>query len=151
MTLHETLKEKIKDAMRAKDAPTLEVYRGLVTAFVNELVAKKKTPQEILDDDSATTVLKRLVKQRKDSIEQFTKGNRPELAQKEESELRIIETFLPAAMSKEEIKKIAEKVLADLGTIDKTKMGQMTGMVMKACNGNADGNDVKAVLEELVA
>lgn len=150
MTLHETLKDEIKNAMRAKDAPRLEVLRGVVTAFVNELVAKRKTPQEILDDDSALAVLRRLLKQRKDSIEQFNAGGRPELAEKERSEMVIIETFLPQMMSRDEIRKIAEAKKAELGVTDKSKMGQFIGAVMKACGGKADGNDVKAVVEELL-
>lgn len=136
--------------MRSKDAARLEVLRGIVTAFVNELVAKRKTPQEILDDDSAIVVLKRLQKQRKDSIEQFTAGGRPELAEKEEKELRIIESFLPQMMSRDEIRKVAEAKKAELGIVDKSKMGQFIGAVMKACAGKADGNDVRAVAEELL-
>jgi uncharacterized protein YqeY len=150
MTLHETIKEEIKNAMRAKDTLRLEVLRGIVTAFVNELVAKKKTPQEILDDDSAITVLKRLLKQRRDSAEQFTAGGRPELAQKEETEAAIIETFLPQMMSRDEIRKVAEAKKSELGVTDKSKMGQLIGAVMKTCAGKADGNDVKAVVEELL-
>jgi uncharacterized protein YqeY len=151
MTLHETLKEEIKNAMRAKDAPRLEVLRGIVTSFVNELVAKKKTPQEILDDESAMTVIKRLLKQRKDSMEQFTAGGRPDLAEKERRESEIIGTFLPQMMSREEIRKIAEAKKIEMGVTDKSKIGQFIGAVMKACAGKADGTDVKSVVEELLA
>lgn len=149
MTLHETIKEEIKNAMRAKDAQRLETLRGILTAFVNELVTKRKTPQEILDDESAQTVLKRLLKQRKDSIEQFEKGGRPELAEKERSEMAIIETFLPQMMSREEIRKIAEIKKTELGVTDKTKMGQLIGAVVKACEGRADGQDIREVVEKL--
>jgi uncharacterized protein YqeY len=151
MTKQETIKEEIKNAMRAKDAPRLEVLRGVASAFTNELVAQKKTPQEPLDDASATNVLKRLVKQRKDSIEQFTSGGRPELAEKEAYELSVLETFLPSMMTREEIEKIAKETLSQLGAVDKSKMGVIIGSVMKACKGMADGNDVKAVVESLLA
>ena len=149
--LHAQVREEIKNAMRAKEALRLEVLRGVLTAFTNELVATKRTPQEMLDDKECIAVIKRLVKQRKDSAEQFTSGGRPELAEKENAELVILEAFLPQSMSRDEIRKIAETKKAEMGIVDKTKMGQFIGAVMKACGGNADGNDVKAVVEELLA
>ncbi|HSE35004.1 MAG TPA: GatB/YqeY domain-containing protein, partial [Candidatus Paceibacterota bacterium] len=88
--LHQTIKDEIKNAMRAKEALKLEVLRGIQTAFVNELVTLRRTPQDMLEDDKALTVLKRLAKQRKDSMEQFTNGGRPELAEKEAAELVVI-------------------------------------------------------------
>lgn len=148
--LHLEIKEKIKDAMRAKEALRLEVLRGLLTAFVNELVATRHTPQETLPDDAAQSVVKRLVKQRKDSMEQFEKGGRPELAAKEAAELAILEEFLPQMMGRDEIKKIAIAKKAELGITDKSGMGKFIGVVMKECVGKADGNDVKAVVEELL-
>lgn len=149
--LHNQIREEIKDAMRAKDELRKEVLRGILTGFTNELVATKHTPQEILDDAGCIAVIKRQVKQRKDAFEQFTNGGRPELAQKEKDELVILEAYLPQTMGREEIKKIAEKVKADLGVTDKSGMGKFIGAVMKACGGQADGNDVKAVAEELLA
>jgi len=149
--LHNQIREEIKNAMRAKNELRKEVLRGILTGFTNELVATKRTPQEILEDAGCVTVIKRQVKQRKDSYEQFVAGGRPELAEKEKNELAILETFLPQTMSREEIKKIAEAKKTELGIVDKSKMGQFIGAVMKACGGNADGNDVKAVVEEVLA
>lgn len=137
--------------MRAKDELRKETLRGILAAFVNELVAKRRTPQETLEDDGAHAVLKRLVKQRKDSAEQFEKGGRPELADKEKKELRIIEEFLPKAMSREAIKTIAMAKKSELGITDKSGLGKFIGVVMKECKGKADGNDVKAIAEELLA
>lgn len=147
--LHTDIKEKIKDAMRAKDALRLEVLRGMTTAFVNELVSMRRTPQEVLEDDKALTVVKRLVKQRKDSHEQFTAGGRPELAAKEAAELVILNEFLPAQMSREAIMVIAKKKKEELGVADKSGMGKLMGAIIKECAGTADGADVKAVVESL--
>ncbi len=147
--LHTDIKEKIKDAMRAKDALRLEVLRGMTTAFVNELVAARRTPQEFLEDDKALAVVKRLVKQRKDSFDQFTAGGRPELAQKEEAELKILGEFLPEQMSQDAIRVIAERKKAELGITDKASMGKLMGAIIKECAGKADGADVKAVVESL--
>ena len=101
--LHQQIKDEIKKAMMAKEALRLETMRGLVSAFTNELVATKRTPQDMLTDEEVLKVIKRAANQRKDSIEQFEKGGRPELAEKEKAELVIIETFLPQMMSKDEI------------------------------------------------
>lgn len=149
--LHLDIKEKIKDAMRAHDELRKEVLRGILTAFVNELVATRHTPQETLSDEGAILVLKRLVKQRKDSAEQFTAGGRPELAEKEMKELAIIEEFLPKLMSRDEIRVIALAKQRELGVTDKSGMGKFIGAVVKECKGAADGTDVKAVVEELLS
>ena len=151
MALQQTIKDQIKDAMRAHDELRKEVLRGILTAFVNELVAKRRTPQETLEDADCLIVLKRLVKQRKDSAEQFTAGGRPELAEKEVKELAIIEEFLPKMMSRGEIMKIAVAKKAELNVADKSGMGKFIGAVLKATGGAADGNDVKAVVEELLS
>jgi uncharacterized protein YqeY len=148
--LHTDIREKIKDAMRAKEALRLEVLRGMLTAFTNELVSLRRTPQDILEDDKALTVVKRLVKQRKDSADQYTKGNRPELAEKEVAELAILEEFLPAAMGREEITKIVKAKIAELKITDKSGMGKLIGAIIKESKGTADGDDVKAVVAELL-
>lgn len=151
MTLHEQIKGEIKAAMLAKDTVKLSVVRNIVAAITNELVATGKTPQEMLDDTGVLKVIKRLASQRKDSIEQFEKGGRPELAASENAELAILESYLPTLMSREEIRKVATAKKEALGITDKAKVGQLTGAIMKELAGQADGNDVKAVVEELLA
>src|SRR3989344_189947 len=97
--LHEQIKGALKESMLAKDEVRLRTVRGLLTAFVNELVAKKMKPEGILADEDSLAVIKRAVKQRKDSMEQFTKGGRPELAESEQAELAVLEKYLPETMS----------------------------------------------------
>lgn len=149
MSIQQTMRDGIKAAMIAKDAVRLTVLRGLITAFTNELVATGKTPQDELADEGAISVIKRAVKQRKDSIDQYTKGGRADLAESEQAELKILETFLPQTMSKEDIKKIAEAKKAELNVTDKAGMGKFMGALMKELKGQADGNDVKEVVEGL--
>ena len=149
MSLQKDIQSKIKDALMAKDTVRLLVLRGLTSAFVNELVAKGKKPTEELADEDALTVIKRAVKQRKDSVDQFTKGNRMDLVATEKAELKILETFLPQMMSREDIKKIAEKKKIELGVSDKAGLGKFMGLLMKEFKGKADGNDVKEVVESL--
>lgn len=117
-----------------------------MAAFINELVAEGHKPTDGLTDQEVITVLKRLAKQRKDSIEQYKKGNRPKLAEKESKELKIIEEYLP--QSEEEVKMIAQEKIAEMKA-DKTKMGQVMGATMKALGGNADGVLVKKVVENI--
>lgn len=149
MSIQQEIRDKVKEAMITKDAVRLTVLRGLVSAFTNELVATGKTPQSEVEDSLALAVIKRAVKQRKDSIDQFTKGNRLDLVENEQAELKILETFLPQMMSKEDIKKIAIAKKAELNVTDKAGMGKFMGALMKELNGQADGGDVKAVVDEL--
>ena len=89
--LSKQIKEEVKIALLSKDTVRLSVLRGLLAAFTNELVATKRKPQEELSDEEIIAVIRRAVKQRKDSIEQFRKGGREELAKAEEDELKILE------------------------------------------------------------
>lgn len=151
MAIHETLKQSIPDAMRARDEVRLRTLRSLVTAMTNEVVAKKRKPDEFLTDDEALAVLKRAANQRKDSIEQFEKGGRPELAEPEKLELAIIESYLPALMSREEIETIVKAKMTESGITSKAEAGKFTGLLMKELKGQADGADVKAVVDNLLA
>ncbi len=137
-------------AMKARDELKTQTLRGCSAAFTNELVAKIKKPTEQLEDADAITVLKRLVKQRKDSAEQFEKGNRPELAAKELAEQKIIEAYLPAQVSRDEILKVAQEKKTELNA-DAAGMGKLMGAVIKHFDGNADGAVVKDVVQSLFA
>lgn len=145
------LKEQMKDAMRAKDSVRLGVIRGLMAAATNEAVTKGKGPDGILSDEEMLTVITRAAKQRKDAIEQFVAGGRPELAENEKAELAIIQTMLPAQMSRDEIVAAAQAKAAELGITDKTKANQLMGMLMKDLKGRAEGSDVKAVVDSMFA
>src|ERR1035437_3294691 len=116
MSLHKQIKDGIKEAMIKKDAFRLMVLRGISAAFTNEIIAKKMTTEELSDED-ATAIVRRLIKQRKDSIEQFTKGNRMDLVKAETDEMNILEALLPKLMSREEIEKIVKAKVAEAGTI----------------------------------
>jgi len=148
--LQNDIRESIKDAMKAKDEVRLMVLRGLTAAFTNELVATNRKPTDPLPDEDALNVIRRMVKQRKDSIEQFRKGGREDLASREEAEQKILETYLPQMMSREEIEPIVKLKIAEMQA-DKSKAGILMGAVMKELKGKADGADVKAVVEQLLA
>lgn len=146
--MHDTLREDMKTALKARDEIRLTTIRGLVSSLTNELVSLKRKPSEKLSDEEVITVIKRAVKQRKDSIEQFEKGGRQDLADIEKKELAILEAYMPAGASQEEIEAAVLKAIADNPTIDASKSGMLVGIVMKSLNGNADGTVVKEIITQ---
>jgi uncharacterized protein len=146
--LHQQFKSDLKDSMMKKDEIRLRVIRGLLSSFTNELVAKNRKPSDELSDDEILAVITRNVKQRKDSIEQFTSGGRPDLAEEEKKELEILSQYLPAQMSEQEIKSVVEKKKAELNVSDKTGAGLLMKSVMAECKSKADGALVKKIVDE---
>lgn len=144
MSLHQEIKEQVTVAMKAKDALRLNVLRGLLSAFTNEAVSKKRKPDEELSDEEALAVISRAVKQRKDSIEQFEKGGRSDLAEVEKSESAILESYLPVQMSREEVFEYVKNA-----SFDKSNKGKFMGSVMKELKGRADGAVVKETIDSL--
>ncbi len=147
--LQEQIRSEIKEAMMAHDAVRLEVVRGMTTAFTNELVAKGKKPTETLSDEEALAVITRLAKQRKDSIDQFTKGGREDLVAEERAQLAVLEKYLPKMMDRAEVEKIVRAKKDELGITDATKKGMLMAGVMKDLKGKADGMVVKEVVDSL--
>lgn len=145
--LHEQIKNSIKDAMKSGDKVRLEVMRGLVTAFTNELVSKSRTPQDMLTNEEAIAVITRLSKQRKDSIEQFTKGGRMDLVEEETKQLAILNEYLPKLMEESEIEDFIKTKLTEFP--DRDKKGMFMSEVMKELKGKADGSMVKGIVDKL--
>lgn len=150
MSLHATIKNQIKEALLARDAVRLSVLRGLQASFMNELIAKKSLETE-LSDENVLTIIKRAVNQRKDSIEQFEKGGRNDLADSEKKELEILLMYLPKMMEQKEILKIALEIKDKSGIKNKSEAGKLTGLIMKELKGKADGADVKIAVDSLLA
>ena len=148
--LQQTIKSDMVAAMKAKNPLKVNTLRGLMAGFTNELVATKRKPDEELPDEEALTVIRREVKKRKEAAEAFRSGNRQESADKEDAERVILESYLPATMSREDIKKLAEAKKIEMNA-DKSKAGQLMGALMKDLKGRADGGDVKAVVDEIFA
>jgi len=147
MSLHQEVRDQLKEAMKAKEAVRLRVVRGLLTMFMNELVATSRTPQDMLTDEETLSVIKRAAKQRKESITQYEAAGRDELAAPEKEELAVLEAYLPTLMSIEEVTPIVIAKKAELGIDDKSKMGILVGAVMKELAGQADGSVVKMAVE----
>ena len=112
MGLRESISNDMKEAMKAKDAPKLSALRMVQSAFKNREIELRPEP---ISEDELQTVLKKLVKQRKESIEQYQAANRQDLVDAETAELKLLETYLPAQMSREKVEEIVSKVIADTG------------------------------------
>ena len=150
MTLKKQIAEDLKDAMRAREVEKRDTLRSLDSMIKNEEIAVGKR-EDGLDDAAIVTLVKRAIKQRVDSAQQFTKGDRKELAQKEELEISFIERYLPTQMSSQEITSIVKKVIEETGTSTKADMGKIMGAVMSKVGDNADGTIVRSIVDEFLS
>ncbi len=134
MSLTAKIQEDVKDAMRAKDKERLATLR-LITAAIKQ----KEVDERIeLDDAAVLAVLEKMVKQRKDSIEQFEKASRDDLIKKEQDELKIIQTYLPEQLAEDEVAKIVDEVVSATGAEGMKDMGKVMGQVKAKVAGQAD-------------
>lgn len=150
MNLYETIGTHLKEVMKSGDTLRRDTLRLLQSAIKNIAIEKRKAPAEFSDSE-VEDVLRRLVKQRKDSIEQFRKGSREDLALKEEAELNLLSAYLPQAMREEDLQMLVASALKESGITTKAQMGQAMGMVMKKVAGRATGDDVRRVVEALLS
>jgi uncharacterized protein YqeY len=137
MTLPERIDSDLKDAMRAKDAARLGVLRMLKSALKYSAIEKSAEGQ--LDDAEASQVIRKQVKQRHDSIEQFEKGGRPELAAKEREELLILNAYLPKGLEAEELGALVREAISEVGATSKAQMGAVMKALQTKVAGRADG------------
>jgi uncharacterized protein YqeY len=149
MTVYEQMSADLKEAMKAGDAFRRDVVRLMQSAIKNVAIDKRVTPAE-MDDDSVLEVLKRLVKQRKDSIEQYLAGGREDLAATEQQELEVIAAYLPAEMDDATLKQVVTDALTAAGFSQKSDMGKAMGAAMQAVAGKASGDRVKQIVGDIL-
>src|SRR5689334_10587253 len=147
MSLKDQITEDMKTAMRAKDAPRLLTIRGLMAAMKQREVDERIT----LDDAAIVSILDKLVKQRKDSIDQFTKGNRPDLVEKESAELAVLEGYLPQRMGGEQIAAEVAKIVAELGASGPGDMGKVMAAAKTRLAGQAEMAQVSAAVKQALS
>ena len=143
MTLQQRVDSDLKEAMRARDATKLGVLRMLKSALKYAAIAKSGAESE-LSDAEAVQVIRKQAKQRQDSIESFEKGGRTELAEKENEELALLNTYLPQAMSSEELEKVVRETIAELGATSKAQMGAVMKALQVKAGGRVDGKTLSA-------
>jgi len=141
MPVRQDLDNALKDAMKAKDSVALDSIR----AVISEL--KKQDVKKVWADEEIHAVIQKAVKQRKDSIESFVNGGRPELAVNEEAQIKVLEKFLPAQMGEAEITKLVEEAIAATGAAGAKEMGKVMGWLMPKVKGKADGGVVNQIVK----
>ena len=144
MTLKDQITEDMKAAMRAKDAARLLTIRGLLAACKQREVDERI----VLDDVAVIAIVDKLVKQRKDSITQFTAGNRQDLVDKEAAELQVLEAYLPQRLGADEVAAEVAKVVSELGAAGPGDMGKVMGAVKARLAGRADMGLVSAAVKK---
>ena len=147
MTLQERLAQEMKSAMLTKEADKLSTLR-LLKSVIGYLLVERKT--ETLSDADFVGVVQKEVKKRRDAIDQYEKGGRPELAAKEKKEISVLETFLPQAMSPEELDQLIKATIAETGATSKKDMGPVIKAVQTKAAGRADGKTISGIVGKLL-
>ena len=149
MSLEQKVMDELKNAMRAKDEAALRTLRAIKSAIIIEKTAEGASGQ--IDEATETKMLQKLAKQRRDSLDIFEKQNREDLASKEREELAIIERFLPAQMSADELKAEVKAIIDQVGAKSPADMGKVMGVATKQLAGKADGKAISETVKQLLA
>ena len=150
MTIPEQIDHDLKEAMKAKAVDKLSVLRLLKAAIKNAAI-EKGGQAGVLDNTEATAVIRKQVKQRQDSIEGFVKGNRPELADKERAEIDVLNTYLPQALSPDELGRLINDAIAETGATTKAQMGVVMKALQTKVAGRADGKTLSQAVQARLA
>jgi uncharacterized protein len=150
MSLSQQIDSDLKEAMRARNAGKLGVLRMLKSAIKNSAIEKGGATAE-LDDAETTQVIRKQVKQRQDSIESFEKGGRTELAAKEKAEIEILNAYLPAAMSGEQLADLVREAIAEVGATSRAQMGAVMKALSAKVAGRADGRTLSQEVQRQLA
>ena len=147
--LTQQITDNMKTAMRERDKAALNVLRALKTAITNASI-EKSGPDAELSDDEVSSIIRKQIKQRQDSIEQFEKAGRAELAETEKSEITVLEAYLPAPLSQEEIETAVEEAISESGAESRKDTGKVMVLLQQKTGGRADGKTLsQAVMKRL--
>jgi uncharacterized protein YqeY len=147
MSLVEQINKDLIEAMKAKDEVKLRAIRAIKSAF---LLAGTETGSKDISDEIAMKAMMKMAKQRKDSIDIFVKENRNDLAKKEQEELQVIESYLPAAMSQDDLKDALKGIIAQVGATSMKDVGKIMPLAMKQLAGQTDGKSINEALKSLL-
>lgn len=150
MSLTQQMTEELKVAMKSGDTVRRDTIRFVQSAVKNEAIELRKPAAE-LSDEEVLSVIKKISKQRKDSIAQYQAANRMDLVEKEQAELALIEVYLPAQLPEAEVERIVREAIAETEATDKSALGKVMGVAMKKVAGQADGNVIRNIAERLLA
>ena len=147
MTLHERIAHDLKEAMKARNALTLNVLRALKSALKYGAIEKLGAVGELTETDAVAVVRKQL-KQRRDSLESFTAAGRADLAEKEQAEIAVLENYLPAALTEAQIQALVEAAVTETGASGKADMGKVMKLVQERAAGQADGKALSSAVSK---
>lgn len=148
MSLEQNISNDIKAAMLAKNEVALRSLRAVKAAIL--LANTASGAKDALSSEDEIKILQKLVKQRKDSLDIYEKQNRPELAAKEKEEIEVIEKYLPAQLSEEELKETISNIITQTGAASAADMGKVMGVANKQLAGRTDGKTISAIVKELL-
>ena len=148
MSLENTISEAIKTAMREKDKIALDSLRAVKAQI---LLLKSEAKGAEVNQEQEIAILQRMIKQRKDSMEQFTAQNRSDLADVEAAQMKVIEQFLPKQLTNEELEAEISKIIADTGAADMKDLGKVMGTASKALAGKSDGKSISEMAKKLLS
>ncbi|HEY7465367.1 MAG TPA: GatB/YqeY domain-containing protein [Dehalococcoidia bacterium] len=155
MTLKDQLNADLRDAMRAGDETRKTTLRLLITAIRNAEIPPEGATTDVsrqeLDDEGVLNVVRREVKQRRDSIDAYTKANRQDLVARETAELKVLATYLPAQMSRDEITAVAKAIIERVGASSPADKGKVMPAIMAELRDKAEGREINAVVTELLS
>jgi len=146
MNLNERLNEDMKQAMKDKDKFRLSVIRMLRSSIKNVEIDQRRT----LEDSEVLDILQREVKQRKDSLQEFSKAGRDDLVESVQAEIAIISEYLPKQLTEEEIKAVVQQTIQEVGASSKADMGKVMGALMPKVKGRADGRLVNQIVQQFL-
>ncbi len=149
MNLFDAISDEIKKAMLARDKVRLEALRGVKKEFLEAKTAKGASDE--LSDETATTILQKMVKQRKDSAEIYTTQGRADLAADELAQLRVIQEFLPAQLSSEELESAVQSIIVETGAQSMKDMGKVMGVATRQLAGKAEGRAISEMVKKLLS
>ena len=144
MSLQEQISAALKDAMRARDEVKMATLRLVLTAIKN----REKEARSLLEDQEVISVITTQIKQRRESIEQYRQAGREDLAQREESELQILQGYMPEQASEEEISNTLDEIIAEVGAVSMKDMGKVMKAAMAKLAGKAEGGAINAMVKE---
>lgn len=162
MAFKQQIQEALKESMRSGDSLSLGVLRMLLASLIEKerekreklwkedpsLTEEQLQEKSILTDEEAQSIVMSEAKKRRDAIQEYEKGGRPELAQKEKEELSVLERYLPQQLSEEEVRELVDKAIADTSASGPQDMGKVMGALMPSIRGRADGNAVQKIVQE---
>ena len=146
MSLYEEINEHLKEALKSKKTDALNALRGLKAVIKNKEVELRRK----LEDNEIIQLIAKQIKQRKESIAQFQKGNRPDLVEKEEKELKVLEQFMPPPLSEEALDKILQEIITETGAIGPQDMGKVMKIAMSRLSGRAEGKIISQKVRQFL-